>query len=109
MWLQSFFEASFENLKTHVSFVHVGKKPFQCEFCDYRISRKGDLNKHVSLFQTKENRYCCHDWTAKFCVLWNVNCSDVRGGKLSDLKQEFGQTIKDREDEVREEAKTVKM
>ena len=59
------------------------------------------INKHVYLFQTKENRYCCHDWTAKFCVLWNVNCSDVRGGKLSDLKQEFGQTIKDREDEVR--------
>ena len=35
-------------LKKNVSWVLDGNKPFKCDICDYRSSRKSDLNKHVA-------------------------------------------------------------
>jgi uncharacterized Zn-finger protein len=27
--------------------IHTGEKPFQCPFCDYRSTQKGNLNAHI--------------------------------------------------------------
>ena len=36
------------NMKTHISMVHEGKKPFKCHICDYSCSLKHHIKSHVA-------------------------------------------------------------
>ena len=50
------------SLKTHISFVHEKKKPYECSiydfgiFCDYRCSQKSDLKRHIALVHEREKK-----------------------------------------------------
>ena len=35
-------------MKSHVTYVHEGKKPFKCDICDYTSSGKNNMEKHVA-------------------------------------------------------------
>ena len=46
-------------MNLHVTSVHDGKKPFECEFCDKSFSKKSVLNKHIgSIHDTKKSFVC---------------------------------------------------
>jgi hypothetical protein len=44
LWLQILSKCDW---KRHVETVHEWNKPLKCEVCNHRLSRKGDLKKHV--------------------------------------------------------------
>ena len=47
------------NMKRHVARVHQGKKPFKCNICDYSISQRSDMNRHVeSVHEVKKTIKC---------------------------------------------------
>jgi len=39
--------------------VHSGEKPYACDFCDYRASKKSDLNSHLRV-HSGEKPHACH-------------------------------------------------
>ena len=43
------------DMKTHVASVHEGKKPFKCDICDYSCSQKGNMTRHVSSIHEGKN------------------------------------------------------
>ena len=47
------------HLKKHVEIVHKGKKPFQCEFCDHTFSQKGHLKRHVASVHEGRKSFKC--------------------------------------------------
>ena len=51
----------------HLASVNEGKKPFECEKCDYSFSLKGSLNQHVSLVHKGKN-----NTNVEFCDLTSL-------------------------------------
>ena len=41
-------------------FMYLGKKPFQCDICDYSCSQKRDLNKHVASVHEEKKGFQVH-------------------------------------------------
>ena len=37
------------SMNKHIASVHEGKKPFKCEYCDYSSSMRSTMNQHVAL------------------------------------------------------------
>ena len=57
---RKYFSCSLKGtIATHVASVHEKKKPFKCEFCDYKFSRKGDMNKHIVSVHEKKKLFKC--------------------------------------------------
>ena len=43
------------HLKAHITSVHEGNKPFECEACEARFAQKGTLHRHVESIH-KQNK-----------------------------------------------------
>ncbi|KAJ0169646.1 hypothetical protein K1T71_014831 [Dendrolimus kikuchii] len=39
---------------------HTGEKPYICDWCDYRFSEKGKLERHIKCKHTEEKSFSCH-------------------------------------------------
>ena len=52
------------------SAIHEGKKPFKCDICDYRCSRKGNMKTHVALVHEGKKPFKC-DICDYSCLLKN--------------------------------------
>ncbi len=48
-----------ENLILHYKNIHLGKKPYKCEFCDCCFSHRNGKSYHVRKFHTKIFPYKC--------------------------------------------------
>ena len=48
-----------ENLILHYKNIHLGKKPYKCEFCDCCFSHRNGKSYHVRKFHTKVFPYKC--------------------------------------------------
>ena len=46
-------------MNKHVASVHVVKKPFKCDICDYRCSLKGNMKSHVSTVHEGKKAFKC--------------------------------------------------
>ena len=46
-------------MKRHVSLVHEGNKPFQCEICAYRFSQKGHMRRHIASVHEEKKPLKC--------------------------------------------------
>ena len=42
-------------MNRHIESVHEGKKPFECQVCDFYSSLKADMTKHVKSIHDDRN------------------------------------------------------
>ena len=54
-------------MKIHIASVHEGKKPFNCELCNYSCSENSRMKKHIASAHEGKKPFKCD-----FC---NYNCS----------------------------------
>ena len=47
------------HMKSHISSVHDGEKPFQCKLCETRFTRNGGLRRHMEVVHEKIKRHKC--------------------------------------------------
>ena len=59
-------------LKTHISTVHEGNKPLQCELCEFKTSNIGVLNQHKSEVHEGKKAHQCDICKYKFARKWNL-------------------------------------
>ena len=55
-----------ENLILHYKNIHLGKKPYKCEFCNCYFSHRNGKSYHVRKFHTKIFPYKCPFHESKF-------------------------------------------
>ena len=53
------------NFKRHVSSVHKGKKPYQCDMCDASFAQKQQLQIHIASVHERKKPYNCDMCDAK--------------------------------------------
>ena len=46
-------------MKSHVTYVHEGQKPFKCDICDYTSSGKNNMDKHVAAVHEEKKPFKC--------------------------------------------------
>ena len=62
-------------MKRHVAAVHEGKKPFKCEICTYRSSKKLDMNGHVATVHKVKNKLEGKEaWNVKIEIIEFTKC-----------------------------------
>ena len=65
----------------HVAIVHEGKKPFKCDICDARFSRKDPLNVHIASIHEEKKPFNCEICDKKFSQRGSMNRHKVSHAK----------------------------
>ena len=60
-------------MKQHVLLVHVGKKPFNCDICDYSCSQKGHMKTHVATVHEENKPFKCEICDYRCSIKGNIN------------------------------------
>ena len=71
-------------LKRHIESVHEKTKPFKCDICDYRASRKSHLKKHIELVHYEETKpFKCDicDYSCSYKTNLKKHIESVHEGK----------------------------
>ena len=66
-----------ENLILHYKNIHLGKKPYKCEFCNCSFSHRNGKSYHVRKFHTKIFPYKCPFIESKiffYFLIFNLVC-----------------------------------
>ena len=66
-------------MKTHVSMVHEGKKPFKCSICEYCCSLKHHIKSHAASVHERKKPFKCNIYDNN-CFLKN-SIASVHEGK----------------------------
>ena len=61
------------NLNKHVSTVHEGIKPFQCDICNACFGQKDNLNNHIAIVHEGIKQFKCDICHAGFGRKGNLN------------------------------------
>ena len=59
-------------MNQHVSSVHEQRKPFKCDICDYKCSKKSKMNHHVASVHGGKKPIKCNICDANFSQNGNM-------------------------------------
>lgn len=60
------------HLNIHIKTVHLGMRPWQCEFCGVSFGQKGSLTRHISAVHLKKRPHQCERCPKAFGEHWTL-------------------------------------